>query len=119
MFGREMAMNQTCYALASVHDQPFWLNCAFARAVDGLVHAAHGSVFDTITTKTIEVARTIIPADALLKEFEATVAPFFVRALANINEVRTLVATRDLLLPKLMSGEIRVKDAGAIAEAAA
>ena len=37
---------------------------------------------------------------------------------ATLSENRTLAATRDLLLPKLMSGEIRVKDAEKIAEAA-
>ena len=35
-----------------------------------------------------------------------------------MSKTRTLAATRDLLLPKLMSGEIRVKDAEKIAEAA-
>ena len=34
---------------------------------------------------------------------------------ANRRETRVLAATRDLLLPKLMSGEIRVKDAEKIA----
>ena len=38
---------------------------------------------------------------------------------ANQEENRTLAATRDLLLPKLMSGEIRVKDAETIVEAVA
>ncbi len=33
------------------------------------------------------------------------------RIVANIHESRALAATRDLLLPKLMSGEVRVKDA--------
>jgi type I restriction enzyme S subunit len=37
---------------------------------------------------------------------------------ANHSECQTLAATRDLLLPKLMSGEIRIKDAEKIAEAA-
>ena len=35
---------------------------------------------------------------------------------ANLAESRVLAAARDLLLPKLMSGEIRVKDAETIAE---
>jgi type I restriction enzyme S subunit len=38
------------------------------------------------------------------------------RVLANRAESRTLAATRDLLLPKLMSGEIRVKDAETLIE---
>ena len=37
---------------------------------------------------------------------------------ANLAENRTLAATRDLLLPRLMSGELRVADAVQIAEAA-
>ncbi|MFN4101500.1 MAG: hypothetical protein ACK4GT_17175 [Pararhodobacter sp.] len=36
--------------------------------------------------------------------------PIFGRIVANEKESRTLAATRDLLLPKLMSGEVRVKD---------
>jgi type I restriction enzyme S subunit len=117
MFGRDMAMNQTCYALASTQGRGFWLNCTFASLVDSLVHAAHGSVFDTITTNTIEGARTTISDPALLDHFEATVSPLFNRVLANIEESETLAATRDLLLPKLMSGEIRVRDTEKIAEA--
>jgi type I restriction enzyme S subunit len=111
MFGREMAMNQTCYALASKSFHNFWVNCAFSTLVELLVHAAHGSVFDTITTKTIEGARAIIPGNGLIDRFELLVTPLFKRMLANIEESRTLADTRDLLLPKLMSGEVRVKDA--------
>ena len=39
MFAREMAMNQTCYALES-RSYPFWLNCTFHSLVEGLVSAA-------------------------------------------------------------------------------
>ncbi|WP_295392007.1 hypothetical protein [uncultured Thiodictyon sp.] len=43
--------------------------------------------------------------------FGAIIEPLFQRIRANGEESRTLAQTRDLLLPKLMSGEIRVKDA--------
>lgn len=101
----------TCYALWSKSARPFWTNSAFASLIESLVHAAHGSVFDTITTTTIEAARVINPGDKLLSQFELIAEPLFSRLLANINESETLAATRDLLLPKLISGEIRVKDA--------
>jgi type I restriction enzyme S subunit len=39
-----------------------------------------------------------------------TIGPLFDRSVANDLESRTLATTRDLLLPKLMSGEVRVKD---------
>jgi type I restriction enzyme S subunit len=111
IFGKEMAMNQTCYALHSEKGLHFWLNCTFKSLVEGIVHAAHGSVFDTITTKTIEGAACLVASCNLMESFEATTSPLFTRILANIEESRTLAATRDLLLPKLMSGEIRVGEA--------
>ncbi len=49
LFGRDMAMNQTCYALATKTGTPFALYCRLRDEMDALVHAAHGSVFDTIT----------------------------------------------------------------------
>ncbi len=118
MFGLEMAMNQTCYALKSKSGHDFWTNCAFAQLVESLVHAAHGSVFDTITTSTFERASFVDDPD-VADAFEAIAAPLFARMAANIDENRTLAATRDLLLPKLMSGEIRIRDAQAMVADAA
>ncbi len=50
--------------------------------------------------------------------FGARIEPMFEMIRANAEENQTLAAMRDLLLPKLMSGEIRLKDAEKIAEAA-
>jgi len=49
------------------------------------------------------------PGDELCEIFAAQVEPIV--RLSKGNESMTLAATRDLLLPKLISGEIRVKDA--------
>ncbi len=51
--------------------------------------------------------------------FEALVSPMRDRMDANLRENETLAATRDLLLPKLMSGELRIRDAETIVAAAA
>jgi type I restriction enzyme S subunit len=111
LFGREMAMNQTCYALATTTGTPFALYCRLRQEIDVLVHAAHGSVFDTITTSTFAASRIVLPSRAVLKAFEERAAPLFQRVLRNIYETRTLAALRDTLLPKLISGELRVKNA--------
>jgi type I restriction enzyme, S subunit len=110
MTGREIAMNQTCYALDSKNLRPFWLSCAFSNLVSGLVNAAHGSVFDTITTKTIEGANVIIASEELLTQFESLVEPFFLKILANLEHSRSLAQTRDILLPRLMCGDVRLND---------
>ncbi|WP_417818743.1 restriction endonuclease subunit S [Tritonibacter scottomollicae] len=54
-----------------------------------------------------------IPAESVHAEFETITTPFFAKIKANGQENQTLAALRDLLLPKLMSGEIRLKDAEA------
>lgn len=111
MFGSDMAMNQTCYALASTTGTPFALYCRLRAEIDALVLAAHGSVFDTITTSTFTSSRIVLPPEAMLKAFEELAAPIFLRVLESTRETRTLAALRDSLLPRLISGELWVKDA--------
>jgi type I restriction enzyme S subunit len=118
LFGRAMAMNQTCYALMTTTETPFALYCRLNEEMNKLVHGAHGSVFDTITTKTFESALTVLPNTAAIKAFEQRVSPLFHRVLLNASEARTLAALRDTLLPKLISGELRIKDADRFIERA-
>jgi len=112
LLGREMAMNQTCYALATTDKTPFFLYCLMRSQIEQLVHAAHGSVFDTITTTTFASSGVVLPAESVVKAFEARVAPFFFRMLSNVMESLSLAAIRDALLPKLISGEIRLPCCG-------
>ena len=60
----------------------------------------------------------LLPSRTAAEGFERTTEPFIGRVLANCKEAKTLAATRDLLLPRLMSGELRVKEAEHIIEAA-
>ena len=114
LLGREMAMNQTCYALASRSNTPFFLYCLLRNEIEGLVHAAHGSVFDTITTTTFENSQVILPPASVIEQFEAQFSLLFQEILSNSIEAATIEQIRDALLPKLISGEIRFKGADQI-----
>jgi type I restriction enzyme S subunit len=57
------------------------------------------------------------PGEAAVQMFAELAEMFHGKIRRNATESRTLTQTRDLLLPKLMSGEIRLKDAGKMAEA--
>lgn len=46
----------------------------------------------------------------LMKDFEKKVEPWFQKVKTNTNENQTLTQVRDTLLPKLISGEVRLKD---------
>jgi len=111
MFGRQMAMNQTCYGLKAKAGHDYFLYCLFGSEVDGLVNAAHGSVFDTITTSTFRSSELVVPPAEIRLRFNALTAPLFERILANLEQSRTLATLRDSLLPKLLSGEVRVTQA--------
>jgi len=45
----------------------------------------------------------------VLKAFEERAAPIFLRVLASTRETRTLASLRAALLPKLISGDLRVR----------
>jgi type I restriction enzyme, S subunit len=53
----------------------------------------------------------LMPAQECIPELDAALGPLWDRALAAEQESLKLAELRDTLLPKLMSGEIRVRDA--------
>ncbi|MBF0182664.1 MAG: restriction endonuclease subunit S [Magnetococcales bacterium] len=59
-----------------------------------------------------------VPQTKLLSVFGSIIKPWFAQIMANAEESQTLSQLRDLLLPKLISGEIRVRDAEKAVEAA-
>jgi type I restriction enzyme S subunit len=61
----------------------------------------------------------VFPGNRVCQKFSEVVAPLFALLKVNTDETKTLVGTRDLLLPRLMSGEIRVKEAEKAVEAVA
>ncbi len=55
--------------------------------------------------------KVVLPPDSVASSFNALIQSLIYRLIAGIHESRTLAALRDALLPKLISGQIRVKDA--------
>ena len=60
---------------------------------------------------------TVIPPQGLIQSFTDKTTPLLKRISHNIRESRTLAALRDALLPKLLSGELRVPTAEKLVEA--
>ena len=86
----------------------FFTYLLVGHLVEELQSAAYGSVFDTITTSTFRDAKLRMPAPDKVLEFESLVAGYFQKKILNQKQIRTLDNLRDTLLPKLMSGEVRV-----------
>lgn len=104
-----MAMNQSCYALKmKENDAPYYLFFALNNEIKALQTMANGGVFNTIIGKTFDSINIQIPKDPLIYGFEKTVRPFMEQIKNKLQANSKLVEARDRLLPKLMSGEVKV-----------
>lgn len=104
-----MSVNQSCYAVRSATvEAAGFVYFLLTRAVEQLRARAHGSVFSTITTATFGSVQVPCPPDSEIREFWTAAEPLFASVLGLAYESTTLAAIRDELLPKLISGEIRV-----------
>lgn len=69
-----------------------------------------GTVFGAINKKQFEAIGIIEPNPDLIESFEKMASPMDDEVRNNIEESRTLAQLRDTLLPKLISGELRISD---------
>jgi type I restriction enzyme S subunit len=69
---------------------------------------SEGTVFGSISKSDIQQMKTTIPPITIINKFESEVGRVNQKIIINCNQIRTLEKLRDTLLPKLMSGEVRV-----------
>jgi type I restriction enzyme S subunit len=104
-----MAMNQSCYALSGRNGIPQkFLFCALREAVQHFRQHAVGAVFDAIVVETFKLIPFVVPEMKVVGLFEEVVESIFQHIENLLIQNRKLKAARDLLLPRLMSGEITV-----------
>ena len=70
-----------------------------------------GTVFGAINRKQFEELTMSEPRPELVNAFDAYATPVDIRIRSNVSESRTLTALREVALPKLISGEVRLRDA--------
>ncbi|MHB8369359.1 MAG: restriction endonuclease subunit S [Leptospirales bacterium] len=108
LVGVPMAMNQSCYGIRGKNEANFWTYFITKALIVDLKQRAHGSVFDTITRNTIEGMSIVFPSKKILEVFEIQIKSILDPIKLNLIESRTLSFIRDSLLPKLLSGELRI-----------
>ncbi|WP_410507423.1 restriction endonuclease subunit S [Methanosarcina hadiensis] len=109
ILSKEMAINQTNYGLKSKHDHgDFFLFITLLNLIQDMKQNAYGTVFDTITTKTFRQIQIILPPMKFIVSFDSIVGDLMHKVMSNLEESQNLSLIRDSLLPKLMSGKIRV-----------
>ena len=111
-----MAMNQSCYGLRGKAGDHYFTFFSTTRLVQQLQQKAHGSVFDTITQETFSGVNLGYPNAEVIAAFDSAVEPLMLRIRENLAQAQTLSTIRDTLLPRLISGQIRLPEAQTLIE---
>jgi type I restriction enzyme S subunit len=77
---------------------------------------SEGTVFGAVNKQGFLTIPFLLPPPALVETFESSIFPLDQRIEVQEKQSRTLAEIRDALLPKLLSGEIRVREAEEIVE---
>ena len=86
-----------------------YLYLFFKHIRESLLQQGNGSVFKNLKTDILKSWNMIVPDTETMKNFNKILMPVFEKIKNNASQIQTLTKTRDTLLPKLMSGKIRVK----------
>jgi len=71
---------------------------------------SEGTVFGSINKQSFNNLESVIPTNEVIKSFEILAQTIDKKFYVNDLQIQTLTKTRDALLPKLMSGQLRVKE---------
>ena len=74
-----------------------------------LLQLGNGSIFTNLKTDILKEFVIKVPDDKALENFQSIVSRKFEKILLNTQQIQTLQSLRDTLLPKLISGEVRLK----------
>ncbi|EKF9499770.1 restriction endonuclease subunit S [Vibrio cholerae] len=90
----------------------YWL----ASSIDEIKGIAGGTTFAEISKKTFKSIQMTVPNEETIHMFSKLASDYLDKISSNAKEVNTLTKLRDTLLPKLISGELRLDDVEAAVE---
>ncbi len=105
----DMSMNQSCYALKGRDGMSqLFIFLHIKNRIRQLKQTANGAVFETIIVDTFKWLQVVKPPLLLTDAFTTIIKPIFDQILNLVLRNNNLRRTHDILLPKLISGEIDV-----------
>lgn len=107
---QEFILSTGFFGIKALNDFQYYLYLSinserFHKIKDTLVQ---GAVQEAVTVENIKSVKLVLPPKNILPEFNNKVEPFLMNIYKVKKENQALSSLRDLLLPKLMSGEIRI-----------
>lgn len=107
---KKSSITNTCMAL---ENEKSFLSSEFiyflSKKID-FESVTSGSAQPQITVTNLYNLEIVIPNHKILQRFDEVIYPIFTKIRNNLEQIQSLARTRDELLPRLMSGEMRVKN---------
>lgn len=108
---RDMAMNQSCYALVPKDDRyHLFYFLALKHLMPQVKGVSKSGVFDNIVVDTFDIVDMLVPAEEILDRFQDVVNPIFTQLENLMKSMEILEKTKDQLLPRLISGKLSVEN---------
>ena len=101
-----IATNQACCGLVPKCGTKSFLFLSTRRESHNLALKSSGSAQQNLNKGLISNHKIIIPPDNIINIFEGAVNHLFERWILNDKKIKTLANLRDLLLPRLLSGDL-------------
>jgi len=111
ILGMELCANQACCGLVPKANASCFIHQLISDRLTTLQQQARGSAQQNLSQSIVADLSCVIPPYDMLVAFEKVTHCQYQRCVDGIIESQRLAAMRDTLLPKLISGELRVSDA--------
>ncbi|UPK70959.1 restriction endonuclease subunit S [Chitinophaga filiformis] len=113
-FGNKGLFSQHIYKLVPKEDsylsrQYIYYLLLSSNMREQIIAATNGSTVNMLAIDGLQRPEFKLPPQSLVKKFTEIVSKYWEKKDLNQTQIRTLTALRDALLPKLMSGEVRVQ----------
>ena len=103
--------NMWCFRPKKTMLSKYYLNISVQRKIKEVMSWADGSARSFFRKSDFNRHEIILPPEDSLKRFDELAHSYYLKIAHNAAENETLEAIRDALLPKLLSGELKIGDA--------
>ena len=110
--GERCILNQHLFKVSS-KEFPKWFYYHWCKIhLDEFISISqgHATTMGHIKRGDLDKAMVLVPSKGEIARLSGLMDPIFEKALTNSNQINTLTSFRDTLLPKLMSGEVKISD---------
>ena len=95
-----------------------YLAATQVSSIEHLAHVADGAAYPAVRPDVVSGLQSVVADGLILKAFHAVSAPLLAKVSENQKQAQTLATLRDTLLPRLISGQLRLPEADELLEEA-